>query len=129
KTLIPEQLMRKIPAFLAVCSAAIGLIAPSTHLSFADVPLEGSFLANKDCPAFQSFRKGTNPGGVKIESGHSYPLLAKNVPNATHYRVRVENASPPERWVSADCGFPQEESVGSQGPGTTGGISSEKQTR
>jgi len=31
--------------------------------------------------------------------------------------------------VSADCGFPQEESVGSQGPGTTGGISSEKQTR
>jgi len=121
--------MRNIPAFLAVCSAAVGLIVASTHLSLADVPLKGSFLANKDCPAFQSFRKGINPGGVKIESGHSYPLLAKNVPNATHYRVRVENASPPERWVSADCGSPQEGNDGSQGSETAGNISNEKQTR
>ena len=41
---------------------------------------------------------------LKIETGHSYPLLAKNASNATHYRIRIDGASPPERWVSVDCG-------------------------
>jgi ribonuclease T2 len=124
-----SELMRKITAFVAIFSAATGLISASTHLSLAEVPLSGSFLATKECPAFQSFRKGTNPGGVKIESGHSYPLLAKNAPNATHYRVRIESASPPERWVSADCGIYKEENVGSQTPETAGDSSPEMQTR
>jgi ribonuclease T2 len=119
--------MRKMPALLAVFSAATCLIA--VHLSLAEVALNGSFLATKECPAFQSFRKGTNPGGVKIEADHSYPLLAKNAPKATHYRVRIESASPPERWVSADCGTAEEENVGSQSPETAGGISAEKRTR
>jgi ribonuclease T2 len=66
--------------------------------------MSGSFLATKDCPAFQSFRKATNPGGIKIVPGHSYPLLAKNAPEASHYRVRIEGAQPAERWVSVDCG-------------------------
>jgi len=121
--------MRRIRAFVAAFSAAIGLIGASTHPSWADVPLKGSFLATKECPAFQSFRKATNPGEVKIEFGLSYPLLAKNAPNATHYRVRIESASPPERWVSADCGNPKEENDGSQGPEAAGGRSTEKQTR
>ena len=66
--------------------------------------MSGSFLATKDCPAFQSFRKATNPGGIKIVPGHSYPLLAKNAPQPSHYRVRIEGAEPAERWVSVDCG-------------------------
>ena len=121
--------MRTVPVFIAVFGAAMGLIAASTQLSLADVPLKGSFLANKECPAFQSFRKGTNPGGAKVESGHSYQLLAKNAPIATHYRVRIENATPPERWVSADCGFLQEENAGSQGSGSPGGTLTENQTQ
>ena len=104
--------MRTVPGFVAAFGAAMGLIAASTQLSLADVPLKGSFLANKECPAFLSFRKGTNPGGAKVESAHSYQLLAKNAPLATNYRVRIENASPPERWVSADCGSLQEENAG-----------------
>jgi ribonuclease T2 len=70
----------------------------------ADAAMSGSFLATKDCPAFQSFRKATNPGDIKIVPGHSYPLLAKNAPEASHYRVRIEGAQPAERWVSVDCG-------------------------
>ena len=120
--------MGRIHAFLVIFSA-LGLIAASTHYSLADIPLKGSFLATKECPAFQSFRKGTDPGGVKIESGLSYPLLAKNAPNATHYRIQIESASPPERWVSADCGIPKEENVGSQTPATTENSSTETQTR
>jgi ribonuclease T2 len=114
--------MRKVLAFMAVFSTAIGLIL-SADLVLADVPLKGSFLAMKECPAFQSFRKGTNPGGVKIEPGHSYPLLSKNAPNATHYRVQIDGALPPERWVSADCGVPEEQTIG------PGGIPAKGQTR
>jgi ribonuclease T2 len=121
--------MRKILAFVAMVGSATGLIAVLTSPSLADVPLSGSFLATKECPAFQSFRKGTNPGGVKIESGHSYPLLAKNAANATHYRVRIESASPSERWVSVDCGTAKEEGVSSQSPETAGTGSTENQTR
>ena len=120
--------MRKVPPLLAVFSAAAGLIA-STNLSLADISLNGSFLATKECPAFQSFRKETNPGGVKIESGHSYPLLAKNASNATHYRVRIESASPPERWVSADCGTTRKEKVRSTGKASRRNTSMQQQTR
>jgi len=82
--------------FVRTLALAAGWIAAS-HGSLADVAMSGSFLATQDCPAFQSFRKATNPGEVKLEPGHSYPLLAKNAPNATHYRIRIEGAAPPER--------------------------------
>jgi ribonuclease T2 len=85
-------------------AAAAGFLAVFAPGASADVAMSGSFLATKDCPVFQSFRKGTNPGGVKTVQGHSYPLLAKNAPEASHYRIRVEGAEPPERWVSAECG-------------------------
>ena len=85
-------------------AAAAGWVAISACGASADVAASGSFVATKGCPAFQSFRKGINPGGVKIEIGHSYPLLAKNASNVTHYRIRIDGASPPERWVSVDCG-------------------------
>ena len=84
--------------------AAAGWVALSAWGALADVAASGSFVATKDCPAFQSFRKGTNPGGVIIETGRAYPLLAKNASNATHYRIRIDGAFPPERWVSVNCG-------------------------
>ena len=97
--------------------AAAGWLAASTG-TLADVAMSGSFLATKDCPAFQSFRKATNPGDIKIVPGHSYPLVAKNAPEASHYRVRIEGARPPERWVSVDCG-----SYNLQNSGASGGPS------
>ena len=36
--------------------------------------------------------------------GHSYRLLAKNAPQPSHYRIRIEGAEPSERWVGVDCG-------------------------
>ena len=100
-------LMLRSLAFVA------GWIVASAQVSLADVAVRSSFLATKDCPAFQSFRKATNPGGVRTEAGHSYPLLAKNAPHATHYRVRIEGAAPPERWVSVTCGNYWEETANS----------------
>jgi ribonuclease T2 len=111
--------MKEAPRYVAILrmvrtlALALGLIAASVHGSLADVAVSGSFLATKNCPAFQSFRKATNPGEVKIEAGHSYPLLAKNAANATHYRIRIDGAAPPERWVSVSCGNYREETANS----------------
>jgi ribonuclease T2 len=88
---------------VAVALALGGALGWASAAS-AEVPLSGSFIAGKSCPAYQSFRKATNPGNVNIEAGHSYRLLAKNAATASHYRIEIEGASPPERWVAADCG-------------------------
>src|SRR6185295_6736427 len=120
---VPTLSVVRILAFVA------GWMALS-HGSLADVAMSGSFLANADCPAFQSFRKDTNPGGVKIEVGHSYPLIAKNAANATHYRIRIEGAAPPERWVSLSCGSVKANTnVGARGSEATSDTTSEKQTQ
>ena len=81
----------------------LALLAGLT-LAHADEPMEGSFLASRSCPALVSIRKDTNPGMVITGPGISYKLLARNRKDATHYRIEVPNAEPPERWVEATCG-------------------------
>ena len=71
----------------------------------SQVPLTGYFIAVENCQAHQSFRKGTNPGNIELIQDMSYELIAKNKVKATHYRIRVKDARPQERWVSAACGF------------------------
>ncbi len=70
----------------------------------ADVPISGSFVATQACPAFQSFRKSTNPGDIQTAPNKTYDVIAKNKPDATHYRIIIEGADPEERWVSTSCG-------------------------
>ncbi len=70
----------------------------------ADVSMSGTFTATESCPAYQSFRKATDPGDVKVEPNKSYAIIAKNKPDATHYRILVEGAEPEERWVALSCG-------------------------
>jgi ribonuclease T2 len=70
----------------------------------ADVRMTGTFTATQTCPAYQSFRKSTDPGDVKVEPNKTYAVIAKNKPDATHYRILVEGAQPEERWVSSSCG-------------------------
>ena len=95
---------RYIMSRIVWATAVAGWLLASAYGASADVAMSGSFVATKDCPAFQSFRKATNPGGIKIVAGHSYRLLAKNAPQPSHYRIRIEGAEPAERWVSVDCG-------------------------
>ena len=80
--------------FLFVCISA----------SFAQVKLTGSFIATKSCPAVQSIKKGTNQGGVSVESGKTYVLLGKNKDAASHYWIEVPGAVPLQRWVGVECG-------------------------
>lgn len=96
--------------------AAIAAIC-LTARARAEIAMSGDFKATKACDAVQSIRKGTNPGDIKLAPGHAYPLLAKNRPDATHYRVAVEGASPRERWVEIGCG----EVAGVSAPAAAGG--------
>lgn len=88
--------------------------------SRADSPLTGSFTATKACPAYQSFRKATNPGGMTITAGQSYALVAGNTATPTHVLIIVPGATPDHRWVAADCGtYPAAAAPAPAGPSAT----------
>ncbi len=109
--------------WLAGCAGCAGFI---TGLAQAQVPLQGSLVASKDCPALQSIKKGTNPGNVSIAPGQSYRLLGKNKEAASHYWIEVPGAQPQQRWVAIDCGSAkgaepsQQTKQSSQKPGSQG---------
>ncbi|HEY9056346.1 MAG TPA: ribonuclease T, partial [Aurantimonas sp.] len=81
--------------------ATLLLVAPS---AFAQVPMTGRFVAEARCPALQSIRKQTNPGGIATEPGVEYVLVGRNAEAATHYYVVIPDAEPPRRWVAVGCG-------------------------
>jgi ribonuclease T2 len=85
---------------------ALGLLVLCgfTSLAFAQVKMDGQFVASKGCPALASIKKASNPGNVSIEAGKSYRLLGKNKDQASHYWVEVLGANPVQRWVALDCG-------------------------
>ncbi len=84
----------------------------------SQVKLDGFFLAQEACPAFQSFRKQTNPGNVYVERLRAYELLGKNKEAASHYFVRINGVNPAERWVDISCGLRLVEADGAgQGAG------------
>jgi hypothetical protein len=83
--------------------AAAAVVALPASEAAAEVPLTGFFIARETCPALQSIRNATNPGEVKTEPGKSYPMIAKNKPNASHYFIEVEGADPARRWVAVDA--------------------------
>lgn len=60
----------------------------------ATIPLDGYFIAQDNCPALHSIRKGTNPGNVTLSKGMAYEVTGKNKPNETHYLVKIEGQEP-----------------------------------
>lgn len=72
---------------------------------YGQVPMKGWFLAAQACEAYQSIKKRTNPGNVRLVQKTKYKLIAKNKDKATYYRIKVNGASPPERWVPVSCGI------------------------
>ena len=85
----------------SITTAILLFLAPS---AFAQVKMQGQFSAAKDCPAFSSIKKKTNPGDVAVTVGKNYELLGRNKEQASHYWIAVPNAKPPQRWVAVDCG-------------------------
>lgn len=65
--------------------------------------MSGTIVATQACPAFQSFRKQTNPGGAGVVAGTSYRVTAANTQTAQYYAVVVPGFEPAQRWVAASC--------------------------
>lgn len=84
--------------------------------------LRGCFVAERACPATPAIRRDDNPGGAVLEGGQGYELLGKNRAEATHFRVRLPEAEPRDRWVEAACGRATAEACGGgvAGPGAGG---------
>ncbi len=88
----------------------LGVIAAMLPLLFAgaaraEVPMDGYFVARQACPAFQSIRNQTNPGGILTELDRAYRIVAVNRTEATHYWIVVPGVSPERRWVAVGCGI------------------------
>lgn len=78
---------------------------PSLPQVEASEKISGQFTASRPCQAYVSIKKRSNPGDIHMTKGESYPLRERNVPSgATWYRIRVDGASPEERWVYYGCG-------------------------
>lgn len=86
---------------LALTTLLFSLLIP---LAQGETRLNGELIAEQACPALQSIRKNTNPGGVTLQPGMAYQVFAGNRPKPTHYRLRVPGANPVERWVAVNCG-------------------------
>ncbi len=117
--------MRIVAACLG--GAVLLLMMTASRSAHADIAMSGTFTATQTCPAYQSFRKSTDPGDVKVEQNKTYALIAKNKPDATHYRIVVQGAQPKERWVSSSCGR-VEPTDGTTAPGAAGDTSGTRAT-
>lgn len=99
--------------------ALVWLVFGFNTITFANVPATGDFTATKECQAYQSMRKKTNPNGIRLEIGRSYSIIELNVPaGTTWYRLRIDEAEPQERWTYFECGTAN---VTSQGQSPQGG--------
>ena len=82
---------------------ALGLLVPA--VSHAFTKLDGFFIAEKACEAYQSKNKQTNPGDVLTSEHMAYEMLGINKPGGDYFQVRIDGAPVTNsRWVSTSCG-------------------------
>lgn len=69
------------------------------------IKVEGSFTAIKSCPAYQSFKKGTNPGDVLTIPGMRYEIVEENKADGPWALVLMPEENIDRRWVAKECGL------------------------
>ncbi|WP_172300058.1 ribonuclease T [Pseudoruegeria sp. HB172150] len=73
--------------------------------AFAQEPLDGFFIAQRVCDAFQSKNRMTNPGDIQTEEMRAYEIIGINKAGGDFYQVRIPGAPVTEdRWVHISCG-------------------------
>lgn len=83
-------------------SALILVVASSSQASQGAA---GDFLIKQSCPAYQSFRKATNPGSLTLRPGERYAIVEVNKAEDIGW-VRVRAGGGELRWVAVECGTP-----------------------
>jgi len=85
-------------ALLAGLIAGFNVVQASSSMS-------GSFVASQACAAYVSKNKHSNPDHASLVVDHHYRLFEANKKHHPDwYRIKLETASPPLRWVKASCG-------------------------
>lgn len=80
---------------------SLGCLNPA----LAFVKLEGYFVAEKSCEAFQSKNRKTNPGNITTHPRTAYTMLGINKAGGDFFQIEVPDAPvTASRWVSAACG-------------------------
>jgi ribonuclease T2 len=86
-------------------AAALALLVAIVAPASAFEPMDGCFVAAAVCPAVQSIRTASNPGGIVTEVERSYELLGANrADQPSHFQIRIPAADPRDRWVEVGCG-------------------------
>ena len=90
--------MRALSAVLVVA-----LLGPGPALAFKK--LEGYFIAQEACEAYQSKNKLTNPGHVETAPHHAYVIKGINKEGGDFFQMAIPGAPVTiDRWVHVDCG-------------------------
>lgn len=90
--------------FKSIFISALFVIT-SSHSAFASAPASGTITAKQACEAYVSKNKLTNPDNTTLVVNQKYSIFEVNKStNPGWFRVRIDNASPPERWVAKHCG-------------------------
>jgi hypothetical protein len=91
--------VRRLAVTLSLLAGALPAATPHAFET-----LRGDLVAAQGCEAFQSFRKRTNPGGVRLEVDRRYKVLARNQAGGEWLQVLVPGTEPAQRWVEESCG-------------------------
>jgi ribonuclease T2 len=90
--------MLKRSFFLATCLF-------SATPALAQQPLEGWLIATKECEAYQSKNRLTNPGDIRIIEHFAYSMIGINKVGGEWFQIRIPGAPVTEtRWVHVSCG-------------------------
>lgn len=82
---------------LLLLAAGVGSYSAS---GMASETFHGTLTINKQCDAYHSIRKQSNPS--KLTIGQDYQVVARNKTAATHYRIVLPGNK--QQWVSVNCG-------------------------
>lgn len=110
----------KKAGLMIIASLAVSIWFCSLATEASALQATGEFAAKKACNAYQSRTKQTNPDKTKLEPGKKYTIVeVDKAGSPVWYRIKVDKANPQERWVSFECGTPENLSVSKTAEGTT----------
>jgi len=75
------------------------------YSAIASTPVKGTLTATQTCDAYVSKNKRSNPDHTTLVVNKKYSIFESNkANNPDWFRIRIDNANPPERWVGKFCG-------------------------
>jgi ribonuclease T2 len=93
--------MNRAVSFALAIAIAIGVVGPLS----ASTKAFGTVIARQSCEAYISKKKRSNPDHTRLVIDQTYSVFEVNKPNDPDwFRVHIDSADPPERWIAEDCG-------------------------